>query len=255
MKYPLSPFRQHVENWKNGCGSSICTGARKCIARGSVPCDVVFVGEAPGHSEQTLGQPFVGPAGQLLDSIIKKGLVGSLCVKCIRMMQQHPVTGLSTTSWESKLSPAGVRGRTFCSVCGGIEHRPLSYALTNLVCCIPYEEGSKKAAQPLDEDIECCGPRLQEFVRICSPRLVVCVGALPRDWTDPKYHRHIDLLDANDYRIPSVDITHPAAILRANVAQKGYLLQKAVVTLRNGIEEYFSSGLSEDSAPEATEEG
>jgi uracil-DNA glycosylase len=240
----ISPFRQHVENWKNGCGSSICEGARKCIARGSVPCDVVFVGEAPGHSEQTLGQPFVGPAGQLLDDIIRKGLVGSLCVRCIRLM-----------SWEAKFSPSGVKGRTFCSACRGEQHRPISYALTNLVCCIPYEEGTRKADKPLDEDIECCGPRLQEFVRICSPRLVVCVGALPRDWTDPKYHRHIDLLDANDCRIPSISIDHPAYILRANVAQKGYLLQKAVVTLRNGIEEYFSSGSSEDSTTEVTEEG
>lgn len=39
--------------------------------RGSVsPGVVLFVGEAPGKDEDTAGQPFVGPAGQLLQSWI-----------------------------------------------------------------------------------------------------------------------------------------------------------------------------------------
>lgn len=40
------------------------------LARGKLPCDVLFVGEAPGVSEDLLGMPFIGPAGKLLDSII-----------------------------------------------------------------------------------------------------------------------------------------------------------------------------------------
>lgn len=41
------------------------------LARGDIPCDVLFIGEAPGMSEDTLGSPFVGPAGKRLDSIIE----------------------------------------------------------------------------------------------------------------------------------------------------------------------------------------
>lgn len=44
------------------------------LGRGSLPCAVLFVGEAPGISEDSLGQPFKGPAGKVLDSIIAQAL-------------------------------------------------------------------------------------------------------------------------------------------------------------------------------------
>lgn len=34
--------------------------------RGDVPADILFVGEAPGKSEDLRGEPFVGPSGKLL---------------------------------------------------------------------------------------------------------------------------------------------------------------------------------------------
>jgi DNA polymerase len=40
------------------------------LHRGQIPCDILFVGEAPGASEDLLGQPFVGPAGKVLDNIL-----------------------------------------------------------------------------------------------------------------------------------------------------------------------------------------
>jgi DNA polymerase len=39
-----------------------------------VPADVLFVGEAPGSSEDVLSQPFRGPAGILLDHIVQSAL-------------------------------------------------------------------------------------------------------------------------------------------------------------------------------------
>lgn len=41
------------------------------FADGDPAADLVFVGEAPGAEEEKLGRPFVGPAGELLDKIIK----------------------------------------------------------------------------------------------------------------------------------------------------------------------------------------
>lgn len=41
---------------------------------GNPHADVVFVGEAPGAEEDRRGEPFVGPAGQLLTDIIEKGM-------------------------------------------------------------------------------------------------------------------------------------------------------------------------------------
>lgn len=66
-----SEYVEHVRRWKNGCGSCLCSRASRVVfARGIIPCQAVFVGEAPGDSEDALGQPFVGPAGKLLDYAI-----------------------------------------------------------------------------------------------------------------------------------------------------------------------------------------
>jgi uracil-DNA glycosylase len=40
------------------------------MCKGSLPADVMLIGEAPGESEDVLGQPFVGPAGKLLDRML-----------------------------------------------------------------------------------------------------------------------------------------------------------------------------------------
>ncbi len=38
--------------------------------RGKAPCDVLFIGEAPGSDEDMCGLPFVGRSGTVLDSFI-----------------------------------------------------------------------------------------------------------------------------------------------------------------------------------------
>lgn len=80
MRRPLTQYQAHAARWRGGCGSEHCPPAAGtgmvCLARGSVPCDVLFVGEAPGESENALGRPFVGPAGKLLDEIVRRALAG-----------------------------------------------------------------------------------------------------------------------------------------------------------------------------------
>ena len=55
-----------------GCGFSICEEATNLVP-GDGPADarVVFVGEAPGASEDQEGRPFVGRAGKLLDQVLE----------------------------------------------------------------------------------------------------------------------------------------------------------------------------------------
>jgi uracil-DNA glycosylase family 4 len=184
----VSLFQQHCERWKDGCGASICEGARKVFCRGRIPCDILVTGEAPGESEDTVGLPFIGPAGKLLDHIVKQAIPSSLRV-----------------------------------------------AFTNIVCCIPREEDGRKATEPDDDSILACQPRLVEFVEIAKPKLIVCVGAMARDWLSPGYAHSAPIPRS----IPRIDVTHPAAILRASIAMKGLLVQKVVANLRNAVEEYF----------------
>ncbi|HPK23654.1 MAG TPA: uracil-DNA glycosylase [Candidatus Hydrogenedentes bacterium] len=50
------------------------TRTKAVPGEGSVNASLVFVGEAPGASEDAQGRPFVGRSGQLLTDIIEKGM-------------------------------------------------------------------------------------------------------------------------------------------------------------------------------------
>jgi uracil-DNA glycosylase len=60
-----------------GCGSEPCkTASRTVPGEGNPRAAVMFVGEAPGATEDELGRPFVGRAGKLLDELLAEaGLV------------------------------------------------------------------------------------------------------------------------------------------------------------------------------------
>jgi uracil-DNA glycosylase len=71
----VGPWQAHVRAW-GGCTRCHLSEVRTevVLARGDLPCHVLFVGEAPGKSEDCLGKPFVGPAGKLLDDIVEDAL-------------------------------------------------------------------------------------------------------------------------------------------------------------------------------------
>lgn len=212
-KVNLTPYQRHCHRWRDGCGSSICEGASKVVlGKGRLPCDVLFVGEAPGESEDVVGQPFVGPAGHLLDRIVREAFGGKgWCPTCLR--GNHRV--------QIRPTPAGM----MCD--NGHEGVPSEFRLayTNLVGCIPRDGDGRKAGEPDYDEILRCSDRLQEFVKIADPRLVVHVGALSKKHgPGPRKGR-------------TIDIVHPAAILRANVAQQGLMIQRSIVHLSNAVEE------------------
>ena len=68
-----------LQTWR---GCTLCPlheGRSKVVLyRGMVPCDVLFIGEAPGHVEDARGVPFVGPSGKVLESIIGECLPDEL---------------------------------------------------------------------------------------------------------------------------------------------------------------------------------
>lgn len=69
----MTRYQLLVNEWENCTRCELSQNRERVVqVRGSIPCDVVFVGEAPGESENSIGQPFVGPAGYLLDQIIEQ---------------------------------------------------------------------------------------------------------------------------------------------------------------------------------------
>jgi uracil-DNA glycosylase len=98
-------------------------------------------------------------------------------------------------------------------------------AFTNLVCCIPRDEDGGKQGEPPPEAIEACTPRLQEIIALAEPKLFVWVGRLASKWM------------AGDYsNSPQVEITHPAAILRAPKVQQGLAVQRCVARLSEALD-------------------
>ena len=146
---PLSLLQIHTNAWKN-CQRCPLAEDRKnvCICRGQVPADVLFIGEAPGESEDVFGLPFVGPAGKLLDAIIAKAEKDA-----ISQIKFMPPDYKITKAW------------------------------TNLVGCIPKtHDGARKKVEPLPSEIDACEPRLNGFITICKPKLIVAVGEMAKEY-------------------------------------------------------------------------
>jgi len=117
-------YKQHREKWNDCEKCELCNQRGSVVlARGKIPCDLLFIGEAPGQSEDVLGVPFVGPAGKLLDSII----------------DQATLTG------RAEYSPGSgkpVPNENFPRI-----------AFTNLVSCIPKGEDGNKIQEPEKQHI------------------------------------------------------------------------------------------------------
>jgi uracil-DNA glycosylase len=166
--------------------------------RGKMPCDVLFVGEAPGESENVSRIPFDGQAGRLLDDIIRRGIT-----------LDYPTYRVG-----------------ICNLVGCIPRID------------PDEDDNgragRKAGEPEDHQIKACGPRLIELVRLANPQLIVCVGKLAKDWLTVGMKSSIDV----DRNIPRVHIVHPSWILSKCPPQMKQLkIQECVVTINNAVEE------------------
>jgi DNA polymerase len=158
------------------------------LARGTVPCDVLFVGEAPGESENVTGQPFTGPAGRLLDRIVEETIGNS----------------------------------------------KFTYAFTNVIACIPYDENGIKISVPDFECIEACTPRLIEFIdEVAKPKTIVAVGTVAKENLERGYQHSIKFKT----NAKVVDIIHPAAILRKNITLQGMEVQRCKIRLNEVVEE------------------
>jgi uracil-DNA glycosylase len=109
---------------------------------GNPRAKVMFIGEGPGFQEDRQGEPFVGPAGQLLDKILD-------------------ATGLSRKEKEPAWS---------------------WIYIANMVKCHPMIDPSDNTKRgndrpPTPEEMAVCSPFLMKQVRIIRPLFLVALGA------------------------------------------------------------------------------
>jgi len=134
------------------------------LFRGYLPCDILFVGEAPGESEDAIGVPFVGEAGHRLNAMIFAAYANTPLQEgnCMEM------------------SSSGVIGNS---------RGRLTYAATNVVSCIPREVSDTSLGDirtPTKTEAAACQERLLEAVRLANPKRIVALGDIARRFCSPK---------------------------------------------------------------------
>lgn len=72
------------------CRSNVRPGKKVVLGVGDLDASIFFVGEAPGAEEEVQGEPFVGPAGQLLDKMIAAMGIGRSQVYIGNIMNWRP---------------------------------------------------------------------------------------------------------------------------------------------------------------------
>jgi uracil-DNA glycosylase len=204
-------YQLHVERWGVkgvGCGSELCPTARNIVlARGKLPSDITFVGEASGESENLRGRPFIGPAGQLLDEIIERAGLNSY-----------------------RLSWTNLVGCIPRDPEGGKLREPDEASIR---CCAPrLREFLLELARPVI--LVRVGRVAERWLDPAYPKSVWGEGV------NRPYKNDKEL----PFRV--VDIEHPASIIRDTVARRGIKVQRCVVTLAAAADEYIEAPRSHE---------
>lgn len=195
----LTPWQKHVRQWKDCAACPLAsTRARICLARGDIPAEVLFIGEAPGASENSSGLPFVGPAGKVMDYIIQEAVTLSRPFRyCITNVVCCFPKDLETG-----------QGRQ------------------------PVKEEIKACAPRLKDLVWTVRPRLIVLVGDVAKKAGLCQAALSNDKVDYT----LPWMPANQF-LRFEEIIHPAAIIRTNAVSQNTLVQRAVVTIASAVDE------------------
>jgi len=142
---------RHEDDW-DGCKRCPLhkTASQKVYWRGTVPCDILFVGEAPGRDEDSLGYPFVGKAGKKIFDL------------------------LLLDSFDRLFDPFSyaVTNAVSCLPLDYTDHDPTSGKLPPL-------------RQPTLAEGEKCRPRFLEMLDIADPRAIVLMGKVAKKLVKP----------------------------------------------------------------------
>ena len=171
------------------CG--LCAGRTQTVfGVGSRRADWMVIGEAPGETEDRLGQPFVGQAGQLLDAMLA-------------------AIGLSRQTEDASNSIADGANSTLAS---GQKGQKRGVYIANALKCRPPANRN-----PQPDEIAECEPYLRRQVTLVQPKVILAMGRFAvqslLQTTEP-----IGRLRGRVHHyqgVPVIVTYHPAYLLRA----------------------------------------
>lgn len=166
------------------------TRDKVCLYRGEVPCDVLFIGEAPGDSENAIGRPFVqsAPSGRLLTEIIEaagdQSKFFTYAITNVIACAPFPIL-----PEDLEFDPADIND---------LRDDNRRFNIDN-----------QEIGEPEKVSIEACTPRLLEFIKLCQPKFLVTLG-------DPA-KKHVKALVSKNRNLdgmPVLNLVHPSYIKR-----------------------------------------
>lgn len=124
--------------------------------RGSVPAEIMFLGEAPGKMEDLKGLAFIGKAGQLLNFMLGDAIV---------LLKNEENKSIKLPS----------------------------FFITNTVLCRPtdYVLGPNRQPKPLE--ILACRENILNLYDKVSPKLVVFLGKIAKDYYSKEFRESIHI--------------------------------------------------------------
>lgn len=143
----LPTYAEHKKLWEGCEGCVFCTyRSRQVFGRGSLQAKFLFIGDSPRDNDDTSGQPFSGPAGDLLDRLWQRAL------REARIFDEPKVAFTNLVACRSKVERE--------------------------------KDGITKVERidPRKAEVEACSDRLNEFVSIVAPEAIIRVGKVAATW-------------------------------------------------------------------------
>jgi len=186
------------------------------LYRGHLPCDVLFIGEAPGESEDGLGIPFIGDSGRCLEKLWNQALFSAGYPAVV----SDPDGAIRESFTETGINP--------------------SYGITNIVACIPRHPGEHATGElrpPTKTEAEACRPRLIEILEMANPQLIALLGDTAKRFF-PKTHNTPTRTKLNRWNGKLLHLVHPAAIIRQeNLSHAQVMSKRFVLSLAAELKE------------------
>lgn len=109
----MAALREHVLA-DAVCNANIRPGKKVVLGVGSLDAKIMFVGEAPGGEEEEQGEPFVGPAGQLLTKMILAMGLSRSDVYIGNIMNWRPQLQVNESGVQYGNRPPNLNEMTYC---------------------------------------------------------------------------------------------------------------------------------------------
>lgn len=140
------------------------------VGRGSIPADILFIGEAPGKSEELFGVPFIGQSGKFFDVMLfdVKHLINREDKKDIKF----------------------------------------SFYITNSCLCRPVNLTDRENREPTSLEILSCMNHIINISKIIQPKLVIFLGKIAEKYYKREFRESI-MINHPSYLIKGGGRYHP----------------------------------------------